>query len=295
MNIRRVACALGLALATVAASPAVASADTSPPPTYYLSLGDSLAAGYQPGQGDTTQGYANQLVTTLTSGSNNPGLQLQKLGCSGETTTTMLNGGICIYPGTGANSQVEAAVQFLAAHPGQVKYVTIDIGANDVQKCAKGGSIDIPCAVQGIATLAQNLPTILARLKAAGVATNNAPVVVGMNYYNPFLAAYLTGDNGKFLAAVTSLAEFVVNTIEENDYRAVGAKVADVSGAFQSYDFFTQKQLPAPIGAVPLNVYNICTLTYECTPFKDIHANPNGYAVIAKAFADALGVPTTVA
>jgi len=175
MKVRRVACALGLALATVAASPAVASADTSPPPTYYLPLGDSLAAGYQPGgQGDTNQGYANQLFTTLTSGSNNPGLQLQKLGCSGETTTTMLNGGICTYPGTGANSHVEAAVQFLAAHPGQVKYVTIDIGANDVQKCAKGGSIDIPCAVQGIATLAQNLPTILARLKAAGVATNNA-------------------------------------------------------------------------------------------------------------------------
>ena len=139
MKVRRVACALGLALATVAASPAVASADTSPPPTYYLPLGDSLAAGYQPGgQGDTNQGYANQLFTTLTSGSNNPGLQLQKLGCSGETTTTMLNGGICTYPGTGANSQVEAAVQFLAAHPGRVKYVTIDIGANDVQKCAKG-------------------------------------------------------------------------------------------------------------------------------------------------------------
>ena len=298
MNIRRVACAVGLALAVVASTQAAAAADQTLA-TYYVSLGDSLAAGYQPGQGDTSQGYADQLFTTLTAGGQNPTLQPMKLGCSGETTTTMLNGNATLtdpscnnYKKAEGNSQVKAAVQFLAAHPGQVKYLTIDIGANDVQTCAKGGTLDPVCAVDGIATLAQNLPDILAQLKAAAAASNNAPAFVGMNYYNPFLAAYLTGTSGKFLAAVTSLAEFVVTTIEENEYRAAGGQVADVSGAFHSYDFFTQKQLPTPIGTVPLNVYNICTLTYECTPFKDIHTNQAGYAVIAKAFGDSLGVAT---
>ncbi len=279
MRFRRVASAVGLALAIVASGQAVAAAGSTGSSTL-LSLGDSLAAGYQPAHdnlpaGDTNQGYADQLAAML------PNVQLQKLGCSGETTTSMLTGGKCTYPG--ASSQLDAAVKYLNAHRGQVKIVTIDIGANDVQKCAARGSIDIPCAVQGVATLAHNLPVILSTLRAAA---GPDVTIVGMNYYNPFLASYLKGPDGVFLAAVTSLAEYVVNTIEETDYRAIGASVADVSGAFQSYDFFTMKDLPG-VGPVPVNVYNICTLTYMCA-LGDIHANVNGYKVIADAFVAAL-------
>jgi len=302
MNLRRVACAVGLALATVASSQAVAAAGP-PATTYYLALGDSLSVGYQPahidadgnavGAGDTNDGYADQLYPVLHA--KDPNLQLVKLGCSGETTTTMLNGSPTTNGLTGpncdnyknGNSQVKAAEAFLAAHPGQVRYVTNDIGANDVQRCAQGGSIDIGCAVQGIATLATNLPVILARLRAA---SGSAPTFVGMNYYNPFLAAYLTpGSNGKFLAAVTSLAEFAVNTIEENEYRAFGARIADVSGTFRSYDFFDQAVVP-PFGTVPVNVANICNLTYMCS-VSNIHANLAGYRAIADTFAAALNVP----
>ena len=279
MGFRRVASAVGLALAIVASGQAVAAAG-SPGSSTLLSLGDSLAAGYQPAHdnlsaGDTNQGYADQLAQML------PNVQLQKFGCSGETTTSMLTGGKCTYPG--ASSQLDAAVKYLNAHRGQVKIVTIDIGANDVQKCAAGGSIDIPCAVQGVATLAQNLPVILSTLRAAA---GPDVTIVGMNYYNPFLASYLKGSDGVFLAAGTSLAEYVVNTIEETDYRAIEARVADVSGAFQSYDFFTMKDLPG-VGPVPVNVYNICTLTYMCA-LGDIHANVSGYKVIADAFVAAL-------
>ncbi len=65
-----------------------------PAPTYYLALGDSLAAGAQPtpaGQTvPTLQGYANDLLASQKS--KLKGLKLKDLGCLGETTTSMLRG-----------------------------------------------------------------------------------------------------------------------------------------------------------------------------------------------------------
>ena len=183
---------------------------------------------------------------------------------------------------TGNSSQVDAAVAFLQAHRGHVKYVTNDIGANDVEKCATSAGIDVACAVQGIASISTNLPQILGRLKLAG---GPEPIYTGMSYYNPLLAAWLSPDNGKVLAALTSLADYIVNTIEQNEYHAFGWGVADVSGAFKSYDYFTQ--IKSPLGTVPLNVYNICALTWMCL-LQNIHANNAGYLVIANAFAAVL-------
>ncbi|MEO9222918.1 MAG: GDSL-type esterase/lipase family protein [Mycobacteriaceae bacterium] len=292
MNIRRVSCAVGLALAVVASSQVAASAAENPPTTYYLALGDSLSVGYQPIGPDhkgieTNTGYVDDLYTQLKK--KDPNLQLMKLGCSGETTTSMLHGNTGSDLGACTNykgkfSQVDAAVTFLEAHRGHVKYVTNDIGANDVDSCATSAGIDVACAVQGIGTITTNLPQILGRLKAAG---GPGPIYTGMNYYNPLLAAWLSPDNGKFLAALTSLADYIVNTIEQNEYHAFGWGVADVSGAFKSYDYFTQQTLPAPIGTVPQNVYNICTLTWMCL-LQNIHANNAGYQVIANAFAAVL-------
>ncbi len=64
-----------------------------PPPVYDVALGDSLAAGFASPPG---QGYANDLLTYLQA--KVPDLQLVDLGCSSETTTTMIEGGICTYP-----------------------------------------------------------------------------------------------------------------------------------------------------------------------------------------------------
>ena len=57
-----------------------------------------------------------------------PGLRLIKLGCPGETTGSMVDGGSCRYQG---GSQPAAAVSFLRAHRGHVSLITLDIGAND--------------------------------------------------------------------------------------------------------------------------------------------------------------------
>ena len=126
---------LGAALA--AAGPAAAASSPAAAPRhsgqtvqeydYYLALGDSLGAGWQPnavtGVGSITkQGYAADIDTDLNR--DDPSLQYVNLACPGETTTTMLDGG-CSYPEPYA-SQEAAAEAFLAAHRGSHILVTID-------------------------------------------------------------------------------------------------------------------------------------------------------------------------
>ena len=164
----------------------------APEPTYYLALGDSLSRGVQPNAAgtsvETSSGYPDQVYAALRR--SHPGLELVKLGCAGETTSTMINGGICRYPG---GSQLKAAADaFLRAHRGRVLLVTIDIGANDPEAC--GGQPNIAqlasCAVKGIPAAVTHLTTIMARLTAAA---GPGVRIVGMNYYLPALAEWRQG------------------------------------------------------------------------------------------------------
>ncbi|HVD88477.1 MAG TPA: SGNH/GDSL hydrolase family protein, partial [Jatrophihabitantaceae bacterium] len=134
MTLRRLGQFVGVIIVCIAVVLAGQSATSATPPgaTYYVALGDSLSQGFMPPTGDTNEGYVDQLYAHLRQ--NQPQLQLVKLGCSGETTTTMRRGGICTY--TDAASQLDAAVTFLRTHQGSVKYLTIDIGANDIDPCA---------------------------------------------------------------------------------------------------------------------------------------------------------------
>ena len=66
---------------------------------HYLSLGTSLSVGIQPDAGGTNQltddGYADQLHDIIAPEFRK--LKLTKLGCPGETTVSMINGGKCTY------------------------------------------------------------------------------------------------------------------------------------------------------------------------------------------------------
>src|SRR5207237_3394133 len=88
------------------------SAYAAAPPVYYLALGDSLSRGIQPSQTgvlvETNQGYVDDLYAYYRA--RHAELRLAKLGCSGETTATMITGGVCSYP---LGSQLTEAVQFL--------------------------------------------------------------------------------------------------------------------------------------------------------------------------------------
>ena len=112
----------------------------------------------------TGDGYPDQVYAALHP--SRPGLKLVKLGCPGETTTSMINGGICRYQG---GSQLAVAVAFLQAHRGRVLLVSLDIGANDPEYC--GGEPGLgalaKCAVKDVPAAVTHLGTIMDRLKAA--------------------------------------------------------------------------------------------------------------------------------
>jgi lysophospholipase L1-like esterase len=89
----------------------------------------------------------------------------------------MVRGGLCDYPGATAasgpslaDSQLATATSYLAAHPGQVSLITIDIGANDLSSCLPGsGDAALQACVQrAIPAAEQNLTGILAGLRFAG-------------------------------------------------------------------------------------------------------------------------------
>jgi lysophospholipase L1-like esterase len=252
--------------------------------SYYLSLGDSLSQGVQPNAAgvsvETDHGYADQLYTALRLG--DPGLQLVKLGCPGETTGSMISGGICNYP---QGSQLAAAVSFLQAHPGQVSLVTIDIGANDLNPCVVLTSLSAvqACVETTLPTVVSNLTEIMTQLRAAG---GGSVRIIGMTYYVPELAEWLTGPAGQEYAELTEQLAVTLNGLLSNVYQQFGARIADVFKAFQSADFTDQVTLPN-IGTVPRNVAIICQWTWECAPAPrgpNEHANVIGYGVIALTF-----------
>jgi lysophospholipase L1-like esterase len=254
--------------ALVAAAPAAAG------DRYYLSLGDSLAQGYQPIGGPWSplgfpgynQGYADQLLKLVREP--NEQLRLVKLGCGGETTTTMIVGSPWCGSGFPTGSQLGEATAFLRAHRGDVAFVTLDIGGNDVLQ-PDGGGVD---------AVTLNLPVILAQLReAAGAGVS----IVGMNYYNPLLVEWFD-DRASLQGNVDGVVAF--NDLLEAIYAAAGDPVADVEGAFASTD-------TTPVDEVPVDVARLCDLTWICTPpphGSDIHPNTAGYAAIAQAFAQAL-------
>ncbi|MFD9123552.1 SGNH/GDSL hydrolase family protein [Kitasatospora sp. NPDC059571] len=274
------------ALATVGATSAVACPNSAP--EYYLALGDSLSVGMQPAADGhlvaTGHGYTDRLYAAQRR--LNPRLKLVKLGCSGESTATMITGGSCRYHA--AASQLDAAVDFLAKHRGKVRLVTLDIGANDILPCAKTTTgLDRSCAADGLRNVAVNLPAITARLRVASPAANVR--FAAMDYYDPFLAASLLGPKGQLTAAESLAGVNTANAVLHEIYARTGFLVAPVSSSFNTDDT-TPVSVPG-IGQVPRNVATVCGLTWACTPppaGPDIHPNDAGYQTIATAFATTL-------
>lgn len=244
---------------------------------YYVSLGDSLAAGIQPdrnGVNEITDDAYTDLLHKRVRGQI-PGLKHVKLGCPGETTITMIVGGICDYP---SGSQLDEAVAFLLAHPSEVAFITINLGANDLLVCdPTDPDIDLCVAAQFL-QVANNLPVSLATLQfvAPGVP------ILGMNYYNANLGAWVIpgGPLGEAIAELTTELIFLFNDlILDPVYGFFAIPVADVTAAFDTGDFSAE-------GNLPHNVRVICRLTWMCDPDRgpNIHANKNGYKVIARTF-----------
>lgn len=293
---RRIAASIAVATVVTTAAmaggaPAFAAAHRASSTTtasYYLSLGDSLAQGVQPNSAgtdvETNQGYPNQLFAALRTA--NPTLKLVKLGCPGETTGTMINGGICTYS---TGSQLAQAAAFLASHKGKVQLVTIDIGANDLNPCLSLPTLNqiVTCLEQVFPQIQANLTTIMNTLSTAS--GSGEPQIIGMTYYDPELANWLKGDAASKALAKASIAlAQAFGNLLSGVYTAFGAKVADVFTAFHTTQFGVKVTLPE-FGKVPKAVAYICTYTWECAAppvGPNIHANILGYGIIANTFLD---------
>lgn len=254
---------------TPAPRPAETSTSAAPVDGWYLALGDSLAAGNQPSGDQPERGYAGPVLEGLRK--TQAGTQLKNLGCSGETTTSMLRGRSCPF---GEGSQMAAAVAFLKQNAAKTRLITLDIGANNVLHCAGRSGVDQACAKTDTATVTTELAAILRQIRTV------APKVelVVLTYYNPILAAWRKGADGKAAAEQSKPLLAGLNAEITKAAKAAGAKVADVAGAFATSDNGGSPQ--------PNNVTRICEWTWMCSR-DDIHANDAGYAEMAKAVLDA--------
>lgn len=268
------------------AAPAPAPAPAAAPVQYYLDLGGSASVGFQPtaarpnGQ-PTDTGYANDLLTLERARWHD--LQLVQFGCPGETTGTFTDGGDPCRPA--GQTQLSQAVTFLHMHPDTV-LVTVDLGFNDIERCLAFHIVDEACLTQRLDLIDQQLPPILAALRAAA-----APSVrfVGVGHYDPYLGTYLHG------GPAIAFSEDSLVAIERLDdtlhaiYAAAGVPMADVGRAFE----MTQVE-PVDltgVGDVPQNVARTCALTWMCTSASlraRQHPDDAGYQVIAQAIAAAI-------
>jgi lysophospholipase L1-like esterase len=263
----------GMAL-NMGAFATVASATT--PVTYYVAMGDSLAAGT--GATQPANDYVNLLYQhELT---RDPSLQLLNLSCSGATTTDVLSGGGgCSYT---SGTQLGDAEAFLRAHPGQIAFLTIDIGFDDVLPCLNFfvmSGIDGTCVQNAMNTVSAELPQILGGLRSAYAGLS----IYGMDYYDGFLAGWLLGGSDQTLAQASVPYVVSLNAILGQTYGAAGASMADPAAVFET----TNSELTGSyLGmTVPQNVAFICEWTLMCVDQdSDIHTNDLGYAELADSF-----------
>ncbi len=228
---------------------------------HYLALGDLLAFGYQP-NGDFTHGYVNDLFQEL----QQKGVKdLTNLGCPGETSSTLIHGGICKF--SPFKSQLKAALAYLKANAGNVSPVTLDIGANDVlpDTDPRTCTVNVNKYYADVATLDANLtqvilPQLKAALKVNGRVTGK---IVMMNYYDP-------------------LQNLCPNSVKYSQTlnKHLAADVQGFGSIVNVFRAFGGPKTPNP---------NICTYTWMCAANPpNIHATNTGYSVIADTFEDAI-------
>ena len=258
--------------------------------TRYLSLGDSYAAGYQPGTagrpgGTSRNGFAYQVVRKAAAGGLD--LRLTNLGCSGATTRSVLTRPGCaprfLGPGASpyAGTQADAAAAYLRAHRGDVALVTVALGGNDVARCADSAdsATATTCVTGALREITTNLATLAQRLRAAAGPTTR---IVGITYPDVFLGEALSADAERRNVASLSVFAFrsLINPQLASAYRAVGGTLVDVTAATGAYGSLDRRTTLAPYGSIPEPVARICTLTYYCA-LRDIHPRTLGYGIIA--------------
>jgi len=263
-----------------------AAAPAAAPASYYVSIGDSYAAGYQPsasGPGRTTvNGFAYQLVGLA--GREGLSLKLVNFACSGATTASVLHTPGCpgnrLGPGAApySSTQASAAEAFIRAHRGRVRLITLSIGGNDLLPCALAPD-PIACVGAALPGLETGLATLLQGLRASAGASAQ---IVGITYPDVVLGAWVLGSAEHPLAqlSVGALRD-LLNPALSARYGAVGGQVVDVTAASGAYGPLTDTVDLTPYGVIPVPVARVCELTYFCDR-RDVHPKTAGYTLIAE-------------
>lgn len=262
--------------------------------SFYLVIGGSSSLGLQPDgvPSDnaelTENGYAND-VAKLEEDQLHQSLTLDQIGCLGTRVEYLTNDPKSNACYTAPTTQLTTAVAFLEAHQGEPGIVSIDLGFNDVRYCLWEHPINAKCVPQQLAGVRADFPTVLEDLKAAA---GPQVALVGLTYYDPFLAFYLNGPSGPAIANESVAAIDQLNDILVADYASAHIPYANGAAAFKSSD--TSRVALGNVGTIPANVQAICMYTWMCvgSPFgPDDHPNNAGYWLIARALVAALPAP----
>ena len=256
---------------------------------YYVSLGDSYAAGNQPTASvwahTDTNGFAYQVVKLARAKGYR--FDLLNFGCGGATTTSVLHETGCpvgnpgpdttSYPG---QTQAAAANRFISRHRGHIGLISVSIGGNDILVCDTAAQL-LSCAKSMLKMVKRNLTRFLAALrKSAGP---RVPIV-GLTYPDIFLGSYLSPARNQKSLAMLSVTEFrdLLNPTLSATYSVVGGDFVDVTKATGAYTPFSQTTTYGRFGEIPVAVAEVCALTYYCQ-LQDVHPKTLGYTIIARS------------
>ena len=279
------------------AAPAAAHAAKK---SYYVSLGDSYAQGYQPSTGGVTRGYTNEgytdfLYKRLKAQRKNRGLKLVKLGCGGATTDSLMNGtkpcpglDLPYASDSKATSQLTYAAKWMhqqRKRGNRIAYVTLSVGGNDFAACARAGDMDqvVACALAGVNGMKGNLPDITRTVRRAA---GKKAIFAGSTYPDVTLGEWVQGGTTgqDFARASVALFRDQINPAMKSAYRAQKAGFVDATRGFGGYMPFDRTTTLDPYGAIPQSVANICTYGWYCE-VRDIHLRASGYRKLAGEYA----------
>ena len=258
-------------LAALSLSQAASAA--KPQHKLYVSLGDSYAAGYQPGLGTTRNGFVYQVPALVKSRGYN--LKVVNFACAGATTTSLLQQVGCPKAALGPDSrpyptdtQIGAATKFIKANRSKIALITVSISGNDVTACARGAADPVTCVAAATTGVNTNVTAAAKALRAAA-----GPKV------NPGT------DAAKSLAGLSIIAfKSLINPALTKAYAAGNGSLVDVTAATGAYGSMDVFNTLAPYGSIPKPVADVCKISFYCDK-TDIHLTTKGYGIIAKLVA----------
>ena len=221
-----------------------------------------MSAGLPPSGFNT--GYVDVFAARLRTIA--PKIQVVNYSCPGESTKTFVEGGcsgrrdVKGLHNSFQGAQLDAALAFLRAHPGQVSPITLTLWGNDFVEIADACKGDLACvqarAPRAFAQLGSRLASIVKRLRTAA----------------PDAVIILTG-----------AWNFIVDDLAHTDplIRSVDATVARSAAAGKAR---FARTLPVfnPQGNIAREKARVCTLTFICSK-DDVHPTNAGYRAIAAA------------